>query len=545
MWLIVRLLRHGAARDGLIAALLLSALPFFYSQGGPVGAAIALVTVLVLLAFYRAEAFFAPTIAVIGLTQLPLPWGLRTALLVPIWFAFLRLPLPRVALWWSAVAAALVGLALAPEWAAAIARIRDFVGDSTPSVDGVEAAADPGVVLGDTTRHVGEAKHLQLANLGRDVVGSTPALIAAVLGWLALQLRHRALLVLAPLLALGLFALFGGQRFVIYASAPAAIGVAAAITILAARLRQPPLRLILVLALGAAAATPAAITGSAAVQRSTLVRGEVESLVALSKVVKPGDTTIAWWDWGYAIGYYGHSRTLVDGGERGDDAALVAEVLMSPSQHGAAMLARLAVEVANRQGATGGSVTQGLFQAVREQIGVPQMEYLRAIANPTTQPPPATSAVYLYLPVRMLKILPVLQKLRPHEPGNAPPRPLYFTAWNTLTLTNPLRIDVRNGHIVYVEDALVRRAGAQRPLKAVYVASGYGANHKVAAYPYANPPAGAMTGIYLADEHVYVEVDDALFASLFVQLFMLDNADSGLFELVFANPVARVYRLRI
>lgn len=545
VWLIVRLLRHGAARDGLIAAMLLSAFPFFYSQGGPVAAIIAVATALVLVAFHRTDTFFAPTLAVLGLAQLPLPWFVRTALLVPVWFAFRRLPLPRNALVWGAIAVALVGFVLSSEWAAALARIRDFVGASSPVGAGLEGAADPGIVLGDTTRYVGEAKHLDIANLGRDAVGSLPALIGAALGWLALQLRHRALLVVAPLIGLGLFAIFGGNRFVIYASAPAAIGVAAAITILAARLRQPALRLVLIVALGAAAVVPAAITASGSVNRSSLVRGEVESLVALSKVVQPGDTTIAWWDWGYAIAYYAHSRTLVDGGERGDDAALVAEVLMSPSQHGAAMLARLAVEVANRNGASGGSVSRGLFKAVREQIGVPQMDYLRAIADPATQPPAATSAVYLYLPVRMLRILPVLEVLRPHEPGVTPVKPSYGTSWAATALANPARIDLKNGFMVFVDEAVIRGQGKMRPLRAVHVVRGYGATQTIDSHPHPSPPAGALTGIYLADENVYVEVNDTLFASLYIQLFMLGNADPELFELVFANPVARVYRLRI
>jgi dolichyl-diphosphooligosaccharide--protein glycosyltransferase/undecaprenyl-diphosphooligosaccharide--protein glycosyltransferase len=45
--------------------------------------------------------------------------------------------------------------------------------------------------------------------------------------------------------------------------------------------------------------------------------------------------------------------------------------------------------------------------------------------------------------------------------------------------------------------------------------------------------------------HAYILADDAMFNSLFVQLFVFENYDKNLFEKVSSTPEAKIFRLKI
>lgn len=542
IWFFIRLSREGRARDGLYAALVLGAMPFMYSQGGPVAAAVAAACAVVLVLYHRKDEHFAASLAVLGISQLPLDWGVRVLIMVPVWFVLRRAPLPAVPLRWAGIAVGLVGFALSAEWAGALQKIGIFTGAGGGGV--VAGGADPdAVVLGDTTRFVSEAKQSGIDLLGVSVSGALPIFVIAMFGWIVLQFRHRSLMVLAPFVGLGFFALIGGVRFGIYGAAPAAIGLAGLAVLLSTIVRQPVVRALVFVALAGAAVVPGAllVAGNPAVPQT--LAGEVEALDALGKVIKPGDVTIAWWDYGYPIAYYAHSGTLVDGGQRAEDAAIAAEVLLSNSQRGAAILARLAAETQLRVGP--GNVARALFKDAKEKFGLGQIDFVRALTYPMYPLPPKTHEVYLYLPTRMVGILGPIGLSRPFEVGTKPTPLRAGVAPNARVRIENNTIDVGNGVLIDAVAVVVRTPRGVYPLKTLYVTRGSGTGAKVQARSNPKAPANARSGIYVEDQGIFYELDDALVSSVYVQLGLLYNADPNVFELVFANPLASIYRLKI
>lgn len=537
VWLVVRLLQRGQARDGLFAGVTLALLPFFYSQGGPVGAAIALAAAGTLVVFYRQAPFFAPSLAVLGLSQLPLHWGLRAALLLPVWFAFGRVPLHTRWLRWAAVVVALAGFALSAEWAAALHKIQLFTGSSGPTI----AASDAGnIVFPDASTFVSEAQRPGLAELGVDVSGSLPAFVLAVLGFVALLLRYRALLVAGPMLALGVFALWGGARFGIYAVPIAAIGLAGVVTAVAQRVRLTKIRVALVLVLAGLAVVPAVARVASSNPYIPFLRDEVAPFEALAKLVKPGDVTIAAWDYGYPIGYFARTRTLADGGRHAEDAEVIGEILVTSSQERAAALARRMAEASARPGAPE-PVIQTLFQEARAQLGLTPVAFLEALARPDLPPVPKTRDVYFFLPARMARSLATMDLLRPHAVGVANPKS--FVAVDFDVKFHPRRMTLSGGRTLDPNAAILDDHGKQIPLKKLFFVQGFGDTLKV--LPQDGHPNATTSGIFLQASGIFLELDDRLMDSVFVQLFVFQKADPALFELVYANNVTRIYRLRI
>ncbi len=542
IWFFIRLSREGRARDGLYAALILAAMPYMYGQGGPVAGAVAAAGAVVLVLYHRKDDHFAASLAVLGLSQLPLDWGVRTLLLVPVWFALRRAPLPAVALRWAGIVAGVVGFALSPEWTGALQKIGIFTGAGAGGV--VTGAADPdAVVLGDTTRFVSEAKQSGVDLLGISVSGALPTFVIAMLAWVLLQLRHRSLMVLGPFVGLAGFSLVGGVRFGVYGAAPAAIAIAGLAVLLASIVRQRVARALVFVALGGAAAVPGAllVAGNPAMPRT--LAAEVDALDALQKLIKPGDLTVAWWDYGYPIAYYAHSATLADGGDRGEDAAIVAEVLLSNSQRGAAILARLAAETRLRVG--GSVVARELFKDAKAKFGLGQIDFVRALTYPMYPLPERTHEVYLYLPIRMVSILGPIALSRPIEVGKKA-TPLRAGVWfNAKVQVETSTIHVGNGVTIDAVGVTVKNQRGMYPLKALYVTRGAGANFNVQARRNPNAPANARSGIYVEDQGAFYELDDELMASVYVQLALLQSYDPNVFELVYANPLAYIYRLKI
>ncbi len=559
VWLLVRLLRRGESRDGLFAGLTLAALPFFYSQGGPVGAAIAATGAGALVLFHRRAPFVAPSLAVLGLSQLPLHWGLRAALLVPVWFALGRLALllersdgpvseaqpPRERakhvrwLRWAAVAIALAGFALSAEWGAALQKLQIFTGVSGPTTTAA-ASGTAGLVFPDASTYVSEVQRPDLATLGIDLAGSLPALLVGLLGCVVLLLRYRALLVCAPLVGLGFFALWGGSRFGIYAVPIVAIGLAGAVTLLAQRVRGSKLRLGVTLALAALASVPAAVRVARDTPYIPFLRDEVAPIVALGKLVKPGDVTIAAWDYGYPIGYYARARTLADGGRHAEDAEIIGEILVTSSQQRAAALARRMAEAASRPNAPEPVIDTVLGEA-RRDLGLTPVPFLEALGRPDLAPVAKTRDVYFFLPARMSRALPTMDKLRPRAPDDRTPEAFAAIAFDVKF--HPRRITLSEGRTLDPNAAILDDHGKQFPLKKLFFIQGFGDTLKV--LPQDGHPNATTSGVYLQASGIFLELDDRLMDSVFVQLFVFQKADPALFELVYANNVTRIYRLRV
>ena len=568
---LVRLFGNGRARDALAAALWLAAYPWFYNQGGSLGLALALTAAIGIGIQARARA--SPTgwirhaLVLIALSQLPLHPLLRVPLVVAGhvvlgWLATRHFALrpPRSLLIGLAIAfVALVAWRMGP---IVVAKIGYFLG-----VDSAPAGA---VSFGESADFVSETRQQSLAEIGVRLAGSLPALLLETLAFILLCARQPRLLLLAPLAALGAFTLLGGMRFGIYATPLLALGLAYGLTWISDRLRARTLSTLALTALTAATLAPAVARDWVMFGRPPVVAAEVEALDALRRVAAPPTattsatalpTTVAWWDDGYPLLYFARTRTLVDGGWRDADVGLAAEILSSPSQRAAANLAQLAIATRDAglqamaaQGDTAAlpsdwAIAPTLFEDARQATGLGLAAFLAQLARPDYRLPPvagsakpATSggSIYLYLPVRLLAIVPVIEALRPHDPS-APPREPGVYRFDSHIEVAGTRITLGSGAVVDADQLLVTDGGTTRPLRTIYSLRGSG--NALETRKRTRHPEAATSGIYLHDPGIFIELDERYLASTLIQLLVFQNAEVGLFERVYANGAARIFRI--
>jgi len=125
----------------------------------------------------------------------------------------------------------------------------------------------------------------------------------------------------------------------------------------------------------------------------------------LKSISNPKDYTLTWWDYGYPIWYYSNTNTLIDGGKHHHDNFIISEILTTSSQVEAARLSRIAVEEYVDNNYT--TVANSLFKnGKKEQLNV--NNYLEELKFGDIKLPKKTRDVYLYLPHRMLNILPTV-----------------------------------------------------------------------------------------------------------------------------------------
>jgi undecaprenyl-diphosphooligosaccharide--protein glycosyltransferase len=569
---LIRLLRRGHRRDGLYAALVLALYPFAYAPGLPVGFAVAALGSVALSLRYRrqlaaasqaaaplspstlptasAPAHPVPAVAplvLIGLSQAPLAWPLRVALVLGTYAAapYLMRALPRPRHPGRVLAAVAIAVGGAAFFALRLWEVLpDLLAATSATDDQILASTAKGQpIYGDTAQYVAEAQRVAVGTFASHVAGAWPIFALGLLGALAMLLRFRVTLLLLPFWGLGLLGLAAGLRFAIYATPIIALGLGFAVVLVTGRLlaarpkgRWPATTLAL-----AAVLTPAVLQDWRSVPTTALIAPEVAAMQALGAAATSEDATVAWWDYGYPLIYFAKTRVLADGGRHDEDSALVAEILMSRSQAASARLTRLGTEIQQAHIATDWGIAPTLFlQAYERGLGPTQfLAQLAELAEPAGIPA-ATRGAYLYLPARLLTLLATINDLRPRAADQPLPVPGTYRFWRG-TKVEGATLRIGPNASVDVAAVTINEGGTKRALKAIYSTSGAAADLDVRAR--ARHPDATTSGIYLHDHSIFIELDDDYLHSTAVQLLVFEKADPSWYEPVFTSVAAKVYRV--
>lgn len=554
-WLLVRFLRAPLPRTRTAAALTLALAPFFYDQGAVLAQVMALATIAALLGLAwlrRPLPDTATHVTVLALSTLPLgPWYVR-----PLVVLGAHLGLPRLGRRTLIALACLttVGVAVTgPVFNSAIKKIVVYASGEAPRDTRRDEQAAPQRVGGDqrlpvtwkpqdTTAMVAEARVLPLTAMSEKAIGHWALVIAGLLGVIGLVLWRPAAFVLLPMFAIGLFAFVGGHRFLIYLSPLLAFGLAWLTLRLVALL---PRRLAAIAGplLGLAAAAPALAATLDARVPPALIAPEIAALEALAKVAGPADTTIAWWDFGYPISYFAHTRTLTDGSRRGDDAALVAEILATDTPRLATELGRLAAEALDN-GAMEAGASIWLFDPPKD-LHISPADFLTEVRSGRRKAVANRGDIYVYLPLRLLPIAPAMELYRPSAVGQFRRVPFLQLSrgvsmtGNTLRLSDQVEVDADSVALWRTNAAGERE---RKPLHEIHVLAGAGPTLVKRSRP--GDPLARTAGVFLSDVGIFVELDMKLLTSQWAQLYFFESADRDAYELVYASPSAKVFRLK-
>ena len=521
-------------RSAFYAALAIAIYPFLYDQGRAIVFAMGLIYAAYLLWYHRKErmAYESLILVFLALTpyKLPVPWEyLAHLVIVSGVYLYLRKVTPELKkVQIVSGALLLLFLLLGDVFPLIWHKVFSYVVTGTNTENGLHFYA-----VNQTVREAGK---IPFDLFARRISGSVPGLLLAGIGYGVLVWRYRAFLLALPLVGIGVFALWGGLRFTVYAVPVAALSAMFLFVLLADLVKEGRLKVLIPLGAAAALIYPniAHIIGYKV--PTVFNRSEVSDLVKLDRKASGKDYTLAWWDYGYPIWFYSDTSTLVDGGKHDEDNFIVSKILQTPSPMLAANLARLSVErYANDP--------EHRRVAPRLFAGKDPEQLLMALESPDFKLPKKTREIYLYLPYRMMGIFPTVMLFGNLDLSTGKPlrKPLFYPLrpvkqeGNLLRFAGGLKVDLQRGELIEGRGASPLRrlvvASLQKDMSIRVVEQNY---HRE----------GRYTLVYLKSYGKAVLMDNETFRSLYVQMFMLGRYDPKLFEPVVLSPYSRIYRVK-
>ena len=518
----------------LLAALSILAYPFLYDMGLSIVYAMGLMYMLYMAVFHRKERFTYRSIVVVALALMPLYWPLKLLLVVGAYVVLFRMN--RVEEHREKIAAAVAVVLFL------------WLGDVFPliwhkiasyAVRGTDAH---GLHFFQVNATVREAGRIPFELMAKRISGSVPGLFAALAGYILLVIRHRSFILALPLIGIGVFSLWGGLRFTVYAVPVAAISLVYLAYAVVSFVKDGRLRHVAAGALTAIALIPN-IQHIVDYKVPTVFNAEeVQVLDTLKRRGSEKDYVLTWWDYGYPIWYYADKNTLIDGGKHDHDNFIVSEILTTDSPLEAARLSRIAVETYIASGYR--VVADTLFKDGKPDQIDPNL-YLTRLADPAPMELPKKSCdVYLYLPYRMLDIFPTVAIFSGLDLASGERYPRHtFLRMNrfkeragVIDFLNGIRLDTKTG-ILHIGDK-------KAPLRRFVTTALESAGKSVTRVQELRPQ-GKLSIVYMKSYRTFLLMDEAMYRSLYVQMFVLGHYDPALFEPVIESPWAKVYRLKL
>lgn len=383
---------------------------------------------------------------------------------------------------------------------------------------------------------VREAGTIPFSTMANRISGSTIGVILALIGYVMLVIRHRAFILALPLIGIGIFSLWGGLRFTVYAVPVAAISAVYLFYLVAAYVNQPKFRYVIVGGFTALMLYPNIMHIVEYKVPTVFVDEEVKVLESLNQIADTKDYTLTWWDYGYPIWYYADTNTLIDGGKHGPDNYIISKILYSDSQLLSANLSRFAVEkyVA--------SDYQLVSHVIFDKNSKPA-DLITQLEAGNIMLPPKTREIYYYLPNRLLNIFPTVGLFSNLnlETGEKYKQPFYYKADQFKDEGNTILFG--NGVMLNKQNSILHIGNQQVPIKR-FVIAGYDNQKKLQKNIQMINPNATISIIYMQSYNSWLILDEKLYNSFFIQLFVLEEYDKSLFEPVILNPYAKVFKLK-
>lgn len=388
-----------------------------------------------------------------------------------------------------------------------------------------------------------EAGKIPFETFANRISGSIPTFIIATLGYTILVFRKKEFLLFLPLVGIGFFAYIGGLRFTVYAVPALAIGGVYFFYFISTMILSDKKYHYLVAAMATIGFLYPNINHVISYKVPTVFqKQEVEVLDRLKKISSPKDYTLAWWDYGYPIWYYSNTNTLIDGGKHNHDNFLISKILTTTSQTQAVNLSRLAIETYVDSNYS--VVADNIFKnGKKDQINPAKL--LEELSSINYTPPQKTRDIYLYLPSRMLNILPTVNLFSNIDlvTGIKKANSFFYSTKDIKEDAKSIILG-RRGEIVFDKtDATLIVQGQKIPVNSLYITQ-YDKKRVLKTSAKQLHKNGGLYVIFMKDYKQFIIVDKKFFNSLYVQLFVFENYDKKLFEPVILDPLVKVYKLK-
>ncbi len=388
---------------------------------------------------------------------------------------------------------------------------------------------------------VREAGGIPMTTVANRISGSSTGLLLSALGYLVLVWRHKPFIVALPLIGVGLFAYVGGLRFTVYAVPVAAMGVVYLFWVIASSFIKEKIAQYAFVILATVAMLYPNITHILAYNVPTVLnKTEVEDLEKLNAISDRKDYTLAWWDYGYPIWYYSDTSTLIDGGKHQNDNYIISKIMFSSSPQQVANLSKLAIETYVKSGNK--IVADTLFHNKEKDQKNPKI-LLEKLKSPAYELPKKTRDVYLYMPYRMMRIFPTVGVFGNINLKTGKKERTIIFYPTRVAQQNGAKLMFANGIVYDMSKGLLsmgKRVKKVYKFDVVQYQAG-GKSIKKSEFKHMD---GEFCVVYMKTYDSFVIMDRKTYESAYVQMFILDNYDKNLFELVVSSPYSKIYKVK-
>lgn len=397
---------------------------------------------------------------------------------------------------------------------------------------------------------VSESQYSNFNDLFESFSGNLYLFFAGLFGYLLLLRKNKRFLLLLPLLGLGLLSIDGGTRFTPYGSPILALGFVSLVATAVSYMPKEWLKYPLLITATILALYPSYKYLKEFRPPSVLLPAEIVPLVELSKKSKPNDYVYSWWDYGYQVRYYSHTKTHTDGAmQEGYLSYIESMALSMTSPRFAANWLREATEARelnlqgkiNSTGSTLGDMMKYGANPVKNPWTLVEM-----MTSPEFKTSKKTRDIYWMMPMRMLQIFGTIQKFTDTDPvtGKMNSQRMYMFIQGFSE--DEKEIKLSNGLKIAKQEGLIKDANG-KPLMPI------GSYIKVSK-PNQTDTISQITNIndnspinvmFVEQMGSFIIADTRTMNSNFIQMFVFDNYDRDVFEKVSDNGWIKIFKSKI
>jgi len=395
----------------------------------------------------------------------------------------------------------------------------------------------------DVAQTIREAGKIPFDTFANRISGSVLSFIIAFAGYLLLAFKRKEFLLFLPLIAIGFFAYIGGLRFTVYAIPAMSIGAVYLFYFIFDKLIPKDKTKSVALVLITVALLYPNIHHILRYKVPTVFnKEEVKVLDKLKSISSPKDYTLSWWDYGYPIWYYSDTNTLIDGGKHHHDNFIISKILTTDSQMQAANLARVSVEKYVKKHLEYTPVANYIFETNATKA-LDANSVLDEMELSDYKLPKKTRDIYLYLPNRMLNIFPTVAVFSNLDlnTGQKGANPFFFVSRNFKQVGNKLFLG--NG-VSFLQNSGEIVLGTQKLKIRHFSVVSYDQQGKLQKQDQILDYSSSLNLIYMKNYNTILVLDNKMYNSVFIQLFVFENYDKSLFEPVILDPLVKVYKLK-
>ncbi|EAJ0348812.1 peptide-binding protein [Campylobacter lari] len=497
------------------------------------------------LVFHRKEKIFYLAIALMIIALSMLAWQYKLALIVLL-FAIFAFKEEKINFYmvWALIFISILILHLSGGLDPVLYQLKFYVFKASD----VQNLKDSAFMYFNVNETIMEVNTIDPEVFMQRISSSVLVFILSFIGFILLCKDHKSMLLALPMLALGFMALRAGLRFTIYAVPVMALGFGYFLYAFFNFLEKKQIKLnlknknILLILITFFSISPALMHIYYYKSSTVFTSYEASILNDLKNKAQREDYVVAWWDYGYPIRYYSDVKTLIDGGKHLGKDNFFSSFVLSKEQIPAANMARLSVEYTEKSFKE--NYPDVLKAMVKDYNQTSAKDFLESLNDKDFKfDTNKTRDVYIYMPYRMLRIMPVVAQFANTNPDNGEQeKSLFFSQANAIAqdkTTGSVMLD--NGVEIINDFRALKLEGTTIPLKA-FVDIESITNGKF--YYNEIDSKAQIYLLFLREYKSFVILDENLYNSAYIQMFLLNQYDQDLFEQVTNDARAKIYRLK-